>query len=104
MGLFGKIKGKIEIISLVGHLPREISRFCKYFLEYKSELDATVRSTKFPRSPLPQSGQETFIKIRLGKEKTSLEIFRKMKGFVLDNYPEPEKILLDIKTEEEEED
>lgn len=32
--------------------------------------------------------------------KASLEISRKMKGFVLDNYLEPEKIQLDVKTEE----
>ena len=32
----------------------------------------------------------------------SLEIFRKMKGFVIDNNLEPEKLPLDVNTEEEE--
>ena len=96
-GLYCEIKGKIEILTLVGHLPREISRFCKYFLEYNVELDATVRSTKFRRSPLPKGGQEVPIKLRVGKGKASLEIFRKRKGFVLDNYLESEKIPLDVK-------
>ena len=31
-------------------------------------------------------------------------IFRKMKSFVHDNYIQPEKILLDVKAEEKEED
>ena len=85
MGLYCEIKGKIESLTLVGHLPREISRFCKYFLGYNGELDATVRSTKFPSSPLPQSGLERPIKLQVGKAKDCPEILRKMKGFVLDN-------------------
>ena len=104
IGLYCEIKGKIKSLTLVGHLSQEISRFCKYFLEYNGELDATVRSTKFCRSPLPQGGLEIPIKLRVGKGKASLEIFRKMKGFVLDNYLEPEKIPLNVKTEEEKED
>ena len=32
----------------------------------------------------------------------SLEIFRKMKGFVIDKNLEPEKLPLDVNTEEEE--
>ena len=104
IGLFCEIKGKIEKLSLVGHLPREISRFCKFFLEYDGFLDATVRMTKFRRSPLPQGGLEIPIKLCIGKGKASLEVFRKMKGFVLENYLEPEKIPLDIKVEEDEED
>ena len=38
------------------------------------------------------------------KRKSYLEIFRKMKGFVLDNYLESKKIPLAVKTEEGEED
>ena len=40
------------------------------------------------------------IKSQVEKRKASLEIFRKMKDFVLDNYLEPEKIPLDVKTDE----
>ena len=43
------------------------------------------------------------MKLWIGKEKASLEIFRKIKGFVFDNYLEPEK-MLKVKAEEEEED
>ena len=58
-----------------------------------------LRSTKFRRSPLPQGGLEISIKLRVGKGKAGLEIFRKMKGFVLDNYLESVKIPLDVKAE-----
>ena len=100
MGLYSEIKGKIESLTLIGHLPREISRFSKYFLEYNSKLDAMVCSTKFHRSPLPQGGLEIPIKLQVGKGKVSLEIFRKIKSFVLDKNLEPEKILQDVKTGE----
>ena len=75
--------------------------FCigKYFLEYNGE-----HLTKFRRSSLPQGDLEIPIKLRVRKGKASLEIFRKIKDFVLDNYLEPEKVPLDVKTEEEEED
>ena len=54
--------------------------------------------TKFRRSSLPQGDLEIPIKLRVGKGKASLEIFRKIKDFVLDNYLEPEKVPLDVKT------
>ena len=50
-----------------------------------------VRSTNFHRNPSPQIGLEILIKLRVGKEKASLEIFEKMKGFPVNNYLEPEK-------------
>ena len=42
IGLYCQIKGKIEKLSIVGHLPREISRFCKFYLEYNGVINATV--------------------------------------------------------------
>ena len=50
IGLFTKIKGKIEPLFLVGHLPREISRFSKFDLEYRGSMKASVRDVKFGRS------------------------------------------------------
>ena len=68
---------------LYSEIERKISQFLKYFLEYNDQLDATVRSTKFRRSTLPQGGLEIPIKLPVGKGKASLEIFRKMKGFMV---------------------
>ena len=103
MGLYGEIKWKIENLTADRHFPREISRFCKYFVEYNGELDLWVRSTNFRRNSLPQGDVEIVIKFQVGKGKAGFENFRKIKGFVLDNYLKPEKILLDKKTEEEDE-
>ena len=61
------------------------------FLGYNGELDATIHSRKFRRSPLLQGGIEIPIKLRVRKVKASLDIFRKMKDFVLHNYLEPDK-------------
>ena len=77
MELYRGIRGKIDSLTLVGNLPREISRFCEHFLENNNELDATVRSTKFRRSPLMQGGLEIPIILWVGKGKASLEIFRR---------------------------
>ena len=75
MSVYTKIRGKIELLSLVGHLPREISRLCKYFIEYGGNLRANVRNTKFRRSPLPQGGLEIPISLAVIQNKASLEIY-----------------------------
>ena len=72
-------------------------------MEYNGELDLWVRSTNFRRNSLPQGDVEIVIKFQVGKGKAGFENFRKIKDFVLDNYLKPEKILLDKKTEEEDE-
>ena len=58
IGLYTRLQGKIELESLVVHLPREISRFCKFYLEYKGELMAIVHDTNFCRYSLPKGGLE----------------------------------------------
>ena len=72
IGLFTKIRGKIEPLSLVGHLPREISRFSKFFLEYGGNMKASVRDIKFRRSPLPQGGLEIPITLTILRNNASL--------------------------------
>ena len=84
MRIYYEIKGKIESLTLIRHLAQEISRFFKYFLEYNGEVNSRVHSSKFSRSPPPQSGPEMPNKLWVGKGKTSLEIFKKMKGFLLE--------------------
>ena len=43
-------------IDVVCHLPREISRFCKFFYDFGGELSAVVRESKYRRSPILQGG------------------------------------------------
>lgn len=92
MGLFAKIPGKITEETLVGHIPREISRFCLYFTKYGGILSATVRQTKFRRSPLPQGGLEIPITLYIQRGESDDRIYNQMRGFAQEYYMEPEKI------------
>ena len=90
IGLFTKIRGKIEPLSLVGHLPREISRFSKFLLEYGGNMKASVRDIKFRRSPLPQGGLEIPITLTILRNNASLRIYDKMQEFAMGYYMETE--------------
>ena len=59
------------MFDIVGHLPREISRFCHYFLSYGGSLEARVRDIKPRRSPIPRGGLEIPI-ILIVKKKRAL--------------------------------
>ena len=91
-GLYLLAKGTIFGKCLVGHIPRELSRFTKFFLDYGGLLTANVKATKFRQSPLPQGGLEIPIKLAIGKGEASDDVFEKMKDFVDNNYIEPEKV------------
>ena len=48
-----KTKATVTEIQVVGHLPREISRFCKFFCDYGGEILAVVRDRNNRRSSIP---------------------------------------------------
>ena len=96
IGLFTKIRGKIEPLSLVGHLPREISRFSKFYLEYGGNMKASVRDVKFRRSPLPQGGLEIPITLTILQNNASLTVYNKMQESMMEYYVEPENIPTEI--------
>ena len=82
------ISGKI----LIGHIPRELSRFCNFFLDYGGKLEVTVRCTKYRRSPLPQGGLEIPVTLLIFKGDSSDDVYSNMQELVANNYIEPEKI------------
>ena len=43
ISLGAKIPGKLTDFDIVGHIPREISRFCHYFKSYGGKIEATDR-------------------------------------------------------------
>ena len=98
MGLYCEIKEKVLLQS-------DIS-LEKYpdFINISWSATASLMRRHAQESPLPQGSVKIPMKLWIGKEKASLEIFRKIKGFVFDNYLEPEKMLQKVKAEEEEED
>lgn len=52
--------GKIAA-EVVGHLPREVSRFVHFFLERGGSLTGTVSSGRYVPSPIPKGGLEILI-------------------------------------------
>ena len=56
--------------TVIGHLPREISRLCWYFLEYDGEILCTITNCSKRRSPLEQGGLEIPCRLKfIGKKK-----------------------------------
>ena len=78
--------------NIVGHIPREISRFCHYFLNYGGSLEARVRNTQYRRSPIPRGGLEIPIRLIVKKENADNQVFEEMKGFLEEYYLEPDQI------------
>ena len=88
----GRRVAMFAMFDIVGHLPREISRFCHYFLSYGGSLEARVRDIKPRRSPIPRGGLEIPIILIVKKESADNKVFAKMKELVEEFYVEPENI------------
>ena len=56
ISLGAKIPGKLIDFEVDGHIPREISRFCHYFINYEGKLETCVRNTKYRPSLIPSGG------------------------------------------------
>ena len=80
MALARKPKATVTEVQVVGDLPREISRFCKFFCEYRAELSAVVRDPKYRRSPIPQGGLEIPIILKVFKGDTPDNVLKKNRG------------------------
>ena len=92
MALGAKLRGKLTDFDIVGHIPREISRFCHYFINYGGIIEARVRETKYRPSPIPSGGLEIPIRLIVKKGESSAEVFKKMETKINERYCEPEKI------------
>ena len=91
MSIGADIPGKLTSFDIVGHIPREISRFCHYFVNYGGA-KAKVRETKYRKSPIPSGGLEIPILLIIKKGESSSEVFEKMEIKVKEMYIEPDKI------------
>ena len=77
---------------IVGHLPREISRFCHYFVNYGGALEGRVRDRKYRASPIPSHGLEIPITLVIKIHDAEDRIFQRMRDLVLEYYTEPDLI------------
>ena len=92
MSIGADIPGKLISFDIVGYIPREISRFCHYFVNYGGAFEAKVQETKYRPSPIPSGGLEIPILLIIKKGESSSEVFEKMEIKVNEMYIEPDKI------------
>ena len=99
--------------SIIGHLPKEISRYTRYIIEHGAQVCAFVISTTHRVSPLIQGDLEIPIRveIKLPYDEVNDSNLKKYKQLVEENYREPvngkyddatDKILKDIGIDDEE--
>ena len=68
----------------VGHIPREISRHCYFFLKEEGNIEGHLISTDFKVSPIPAGGLEVPLLLKFSVKRE--RIFHLMKQFVSDLY------------------
>ena len=78
MSIGANIPGKLTSFDIVGHIPREIGRFCHYFVNYGGGIEAKVRESKYRPSPVPSGGLEIPILLIIKTGESSSEVFEKM--------------------------
>lgn len=67
---------------IVGHAPREVSRYLFYFTQHDGSLSAIVSSTQRRKSPIMQGGIEIQIRITASISQEKEKIFDKLKSVV----------------------
>ena len=76
---------------VVGHLPREISRFTRFIILHGATVKVKVSDTKYRRSPLIQGGLEIPVEVEVQMENSSenQQALSKYQTLVAENYHEP---------------
>ena len=88
-----KVKSAAVFIkAVIGHIPREICRFYRYFMVYGGLLEAWVRGTVCRISPILNKGFEITVTLFVKKSSTNSEVFWKMKHFLEEYYIESDLI------------
>ena len=102
------LKRKDKLVPIVvGHIPREISRFVWFFLGYGGDVKGKVHSQKCQASPIPNGGLEIILTARFSITDKKKEILEHLKILIEKNYVLQEldnsKAMDDDKEKEEEE-
>ena len=83
------VKRKDKFVPVVvGHIPREISRFTKFYLNYVGRIEARVFFSQYKPSPIPSGGTEIplVVKILISEEKSA--ILNHLQNLIDLNYEE----------------
>ena len=83
------LRCKIRASDVVGHIPREIRRFCNVFLNNRGALECCVLDNQYRRSPILEGEHELPIAQIFD---TNISLFSQMKEFVDEYYIEVEKM------------
>ena len=86
------IKTCLEDGRTVGHLPREVSRICKFLLDCGASMTVELTSTNYRRFPLVKGGLEIPCKINVNmlSTVTNVKPLNKFEELFTDLYIEPE--------------
>jgi len=98
------LKSDQERNKIVGHLPREISRITKFFLDRNAVVTTELTSSHYRRSPLVQGGLEIRSKVTVKVDSSfNTKVVDRYKAKVKELYIEPtdEEILGSFLLEEE---
>ena len=83
------LKKKDKLVPIVvGHVPREISRFVSYFIHYGGRLAGIVLSPECKSSPIPKGGLETILKVKFSIEDSYRKVLKRLKELI-DEYYDP---------------
>ena len=93
MSVRANIPGKLTNLDIVEQIPRKISRFCHYFVNYGGFIEARVRESKYRPSPISNGGLEIPITLIIKKGNSTREVFEKMEKKKKELYIELEKII-----------
>ena len=83
--------------SVVGHLPREISRFTYYIIIHGGRVSCQVMDVHHRRSPLVQGGLEIPIRVTVTMDlgESNVQVMKKYEDLVNEHYKEPVNRMFD---------
>lgn len=87
---FKQLPGSIHL-SVVGHLPRELSRYTYYLIFYGGRVTCQVMDDRHRRSPLIQGGLEIPVKVIVNMDvgEKNMQALQLYESLVREHYKEP---------------
>ena len=100
-----KLQKKNNLIPVVvGHIPREISRFLWYFIKYGGKVCSQVHSERPRRSPIPSGGLEILLIAKLTISDEKRRYLAHLKTLIERSYQVAEKEEDDLHEQEDDND
>ena len=88
------------IPDIVGHVPREISRFISFFFTHGGKLEANVLFVRPLPSPIPSGGLEIMLMAKLTTDQKDAKILKYLQQLIAENY-EPKAVIENDETDTE---